>query len=184
MVFRTKIITGRKNPKATVAIAGALSLVLAVCVLRVHGYERYTLSGFRVTVFSLSAILLAGGVLWARGGLTSIMVSVTDLVVSSSDIRIGTAVYPLGQVTQLDFLVEGYDGMQGPDCDLPTEGVLNGTMNYVYFVFHGREVRCRFYLPDEGRMRELGRIYKELYEAGVPFLERGRAFLFEPVVGG
>ena len=132
-------------------------LVLAVFFSLSHGHERYALSAFAV-----SAVLLAGGALWARGDLTNIMVSVTDLEVSLSEIRIGDAVYPLAGVMELEFLVEGYDGMQGPDWDSPTEGILNGTMNYVFFIFDGRKVKCRFYLPDAVCMQQLGMILKKL----------------------
>ena len=170
MVFRTKIITGRKNPKATVAIAGAIFLVLAVFLSLAHGHERYAFCSF-----ALSAVFLVGGAILARGDITNIMVSVTDLVVSSSEIRIGEAVYPLARVMELEFLVEGYDGMQGPDWDSPTEGILNGTMNYVYFVFDGRKVKCRFYLPDAVCMQQLVGVFKELNAAQIPFAERSWA---------
>lgn len=154
-------------------------MVLAVFIALMHGAERYAF-----TAFGVSAVLLIGGAIWAKGDLTNIMVSDSELVVSRCDIRIGAEVYPLMRITALDFLVEGYDGMQGPDWDSPTEGILNGTMNYLYFVFEGRKIKCRFYLPDAAHMQQLGSVYKQLYAAGITFVERswyGRTYLFEPV---
>lgn len=162
-------------------------LAVAIVLLLVYGYERYALSAFGVVAFSLSAVLLIGGIVWTRGDLKNIMVSATDLVVTGTDIWIGATEYPLARVTELDFLVEGYDGMQGPDWDSPTEGVLDGTKNYLCFVFDGREVKCRFYLPNAAAMQQLGGLYKELYAARVPFVERSwksRTFLFEEVGEG
>ena len=182
MSFQAKIITGKKNPKARVAVLGAVLLVVSVFLSLMDGYERYALWGFGV-----SAILLVAGAVWAKGDLSSIKVSPLDVVVTVSEIRIGPEVYPMGQVSEMDFLVEGYDGMQGPDWRSPTEGILNGTMNYLYFTFSGEKISCRFYLPDAVSVQQLGGLFREFYDKGIEFTERnwyGRTLLFQQATEG
>ena len=186
MEFQTKIIEGNKNPKAWVAWAGGILLFLAMILMCVDGYQRY---GF--WMFGLAAVVLLVGAILAKGNVDAIDVSATDLVVSPAEIRVGETVYPLSQVTGLEFQVEGYDGMvdtEGYAPNVPysqTRGLLNGMNNYLNFKIGGEKVEWQFYLPDPQHVQQLGALFKEFYAKRIPFLERSetsdRTFLFEPV---
>jgi len=186
MEFQTKIIEGNKNPKAWVAWAGGILLFLAMILMCVDGYQRY---GF--WMFGLAAVVLLVGAILAKGNVDAIDVSATDLVVSPAEIRVGETVYPLSQVTGLEFQVEGYDGMvdtEGYAPNVPysqTRGLLNGMNNYLNFKIGEEKVEWQFYLPDPQHVQQLGALFKEFYAKRIPFLERSetsdRTFLFEPV---
>jgi hypothetical protein len=186
MEFQTKIIEGNKNPKAWVAWAGGILLFLAMILMCVDGYQRY---GF--WMFGLAAVVLLVGAILAKGNVDAIDVSAIDLVVSPVEIRVGETVYPLSQVTGLEFQVEGYDGMvdtEGYAPNVPysqTRGLLNGMNNYLNFKIGGEKVEWQFYLPDPQHVQQLGALFKEFYAKRIPFLERSetsdRTFLFEPV---
>jgi hypothetical protein len=62
MEFQTKVVLGKKNPKARIAAVGAVLLVVAVFLSLIDGYKVYALWGFGVSV----ALLLLGAVL-AKG---------------------------------------------------------------------------------------------------------------------
>jgi hypothetical protein len=186
MEFQTKIVEGNKNPRAWVAWAGGASLFLAMMLMCIGGYQRV---GFWLFGFGVVALLV--GAFLAKGDVGAIDVSAIDLVISPEDIRIGGTVYPLSQVTQLVFQVEGYDGMIDPEGYgaytkySRRRGFLNGMNNYVNFRIGEEKMEWQFYLPDPQHVQQLGALFKELYAKRIPFLERSvtsdQTFLFEPV---
>ena len=186
MEFQTKIIEGNKNPKAWVAWAGGVLVFLAMILMCVKGYQRY---GF--WMFGLAVAVLLVGAFLAKGDVGVMDVSAVDLVVSPESIRVGETVYPLSQVTGLEFQVEGYDGMVDAEgyapsaTDSRTRGLLNGMNNYLNFKIGEKKVEWQFYLPDPQHVQQLGALFKELYAKRIPFLERSvtsnRTFLFAPV---
>ena len=186
MEFQTKIIEGNKNSKARVAWAGGILLFLAMILMCIERYQRY---GF--WLFGLAVVVLLVGAILAKGNVDAIDVSAIDLVVSPEEIRVGETVYPLSQVTGLEFQVEGYDGMVDTegyarrDSYSRTSGLLNGMNNYLNFKFGGEKVEWQFYLPDPQHVQQLGALFKGFYAKRIPFVERSetsdRTFLFEPV---
>jgi hypothetical protein len=182
MEFQTKIIGKKKNPRARVAIAGVFLLVAAMILALVRGYEHVAMWAFGVAM-----VVFVGGAIYAKGDLTHTGVSATDLVVNVSEIRMGAVAYPIGQIEELSFLVEGYDGMYVPGTgNRQSSGrSYNGMDNYLSFGCAGEKIECRFYLPDARHVQLLGGVFKEFYAQRVPFLERDtagwRTFLFAPV---
>ena len=179
MAFQTRLVVGKKNPKVRIAGAGAVLLVVSVFLTMAPGYNSYALWGFGVSV----ALILVGAVL-AKGDLADIEVSDSDLVINVSEIRTGDSVYPLSQVEELVFDVEGYDGMIGKRFTSPEEGQINGMDNTVRFTFIGEKQDFRFYLSGPAEVQQLGLLFKELYEKRIPFEERRRGhrtFMFEAV---
>ena len=166
-------------------VGGAL-LFLGMVVMCIDGYQQY---GF--WVFGGGVALLIFGAIQAKGNVDVMIVSDIDLVVSSEEIRVGEMVYPLSQVTGLEFQVEGYDGMRDTEGYAPdiafsrTRGLLNGMNNYLNFEIGEEKVEWQFYLPDPQHVQQLGALFKEFYSKHIPFLERSetsdRTFLFEPV---
>ncbi len=121
---------------------------------------------------------------YAKGDLADVEVSAKDLVINDVEIRIGETVYPLGQVQDIDFMVEGYDGMQGRQYRGPSEGLINGMNNYLDFSASGESVRCYFYLAGQEAVQQLGLLFKEFYRKRINFVERNmgsKTYLFEPV---
>jgi hypothetical protein len=182
MEFQSKIIEKKKNPRARVAAVGVVLFMAGMILSVVHGYEQYALWSFGVGM-----VLLIGGAVYARGNLTNIGVSDTDVVVNVSSIRIGDMTWPVDQIAGLEFLVEGYDGMVIPGTRgsrQNREDYYNGMNNYFSFVYNGNKVNCRFYLPDPQHVQELGGVFKDFYAHRVEFVERSggwRTFLFEAV---
>ena len=186
MEFQTKIIEKKKNPRARVAIAGVVLLVAAMILALIRGYEQPAL-----WTFGVAMVVLVGGAVYAKGDLTHIRVSPIDLVVNVSEMRIGEAAYPMGQIEELEFSVEGYDGMWIPgtgNSQHSRESAYNGMDNYISFRYAGEKVGCRFYLPDAVHVQLLGGVFKQFYAQRVPFTERDsdgwRTFLFAPVTDG
>jgi hypothetical protein len=145
-------------------------------------------------LFGLAVVVLIIGALFAKGDVDVIEISVTDIVVNTEDIRVGDQVFPLAQVEDIVFQVEGYDGMidaegyaQGslPGSSTRRVGLLNGMNNYLDFKFGGEKQEWQFYLPDPQHVQQLGALFKEFYAKRIPFVEQNvtsnRTFLFAPV---
>ncbi|HEY4062774.1 MAG TPA: hypothetical protein VGM30_12785 [Puia sp.] len=186
MVFQTKIVEGNKNPNARVAWAGGGLLFLAMILLCIDGYQRY---GF--WLFGLALILLGVGAFLAKGDVGAMNVSDADMIISTEEIRIGNASYPITQLTGIVFQIEGYDGMVDTEGysmrrrSGQTRGLLNGMNNYLNFRIGEEKTEWQFYLPDPQHVQQLGALFKDFYARRIPFLERSvtsdRTFLFEPV---
>ena len=106
MEFQTKIIEKKKNPRARVAFAGIALLVLAIIFTFIKCYEHVTM-----WTFGIGMVVFAVGAIYAKGDLSHTRVSAADLIVNVSELRIGAEAYPIGQVEELEFMVDGYDGM-------------------------------------------------------------------------
>lgn len=188
MEFQTKIVEGNKNPKARIVWAGGGLFFLAMILTCIHGYERYGL-----WLFGVAVVLMIGGALLVKGNFTFIDVSTTDIVIGTTGVRVGDTTYPLSQLTDIEFLVEGYDGMSDSYGYVPitrrnystTRGRVNGMNNYLTFKLGDEKVEWQFYLPDPQHVQQLGALFEELYSKHIPFVERSptsdRTFLFEPV---
>jgi hypothetical protein len=187
MQFQAKIVEGNKNPNARIAWAGGGLLFLGMVLMCTDAYRRY---GF--WLFGIAIVVLIVGALRSKGDVGLIAVSDTDLVVSAEEIRVGDAIYPVGRVSDIQFQVEGYDGMLDPDGyardslrGRRNRGHVNGMNNYLNFRVGDSKQEWQFYLADAHQAQQLGACFKELYSKRVPFVERDgtgyRTFLFEPV---
>lgn len=192
MQFQTKIIVGNKNPNARIAWAGGGLLFLAMVLMCVDPLRRY---GF--WLFGMAVVVLLIGAFRSKGDVDVINVSDTDLVIGLDEIRVGNSIYPMAQVSGIQFQVEGFDGMGDPDGYSfsgyergynsygSRRGRVNGMDNYLDFVFNGEKQEWQFYLADAQQAQQLGALFKDLYARRVPFEERDRTghrtFLFEPV---
>ena len=189
MAFQTKIIEVNKNPKAKVVWAGAGLLFLAMILMCMDKYRNYGL-----WLFGVAVVVLIIGAVFAKGDVDVIELSATDIIINTEEIRVGNTVFPLAQVEDIVFQVEGYDGMidaEGyargslPGSSARRVGLLNGINNYLDFKFSGEKQEWQFYLPDPEHVQQLGALFKELYAKRIPFLERNvtnsRTFLFAPV---
>jgi hypothetical protein len=177
MEFRTKLVLGKKNKKARLSVLGALVLLVGVFMAMADGYERYAL-----WTFVAGVVLLVVGAILAKGDLSDIEVSDSELVISRDGIRIGEEFYTMGLIQNMDFRVEGFDGMRGKSYDSPTEGIINGMDNYLTFEVAGEEISCIFYLPGPAKVQELGLLFRDFYAQKIHFIERNgayRTFLFK-----
>ena len=165
MEFQAKIVEVNKNPKARIAWAGGILVFLSMILMCVNGYQRY---GF--WLFGAGVVILIVGAILARGDVDAIEVSETDIVVNAEEIRVGETVYPLSQVTGIEFQVEGYDGMvdtQGyASSDVRfsrNRALVNGMNNYLDFAIAGKKIEWQFYLADPLQAQQLGELFKEWY---------------------
>lgn len=98
MEFQTKIIEKKKNPRARVAFAGIVLLVMAMILAVIRGNEQAAMCAF-----GIGMVVLVGGAIYAKGDLSHTGISATDLVVNVAELRIGTVAYPIAQVDKLEF---------------------------------------------------------------------------------
>lgn len=186
MEFQTKIIEGNKNPKAKAVWVGGGLVFVAMVLMCVDKYRQYGL-----WLFGVAVVVLLVGAFLAKGDVDLIDVSATDIVVNAAEVRVGEAVYPLAQMTDIVFQIEGYAGMLDPEGYVSRSqysrynGLLNGMNNYLNFTFEGEKQEWQFYLPDPEHVQQLGALFKEFYGKHIEFVERSatsnRTFLFAPV---
>ena len=111
----------------------------------------------------------------------------TDLLVDENGIGIGTEWFALNQITELAFLIEGYDGqptLMRTRVGLRRGRPSSGAKNKIHFVEGGKRHLYQFYLPDRLTMQQLGQVFRIYYERGVSFGECNRGgptFLFQQV---
>ena len=181
MSFQTKIVESSKNPNAKIAWAGGGLIALAMILMSQGDYLE-----IGVLLFGIGVILLVIGAVAAKGDVAALQVSDTDISISADGIRVGDDVYSLKLVSDLEFHVEGYNGMANPySYNRSSQRCVDGMNNRVCFHLLNEEVEWRFYLADPQQVQQLGALFKDLYAKGIPFLEAGpggdRTFLFEPV---
>ena len=177
MEFRTRLVIGKKNKRAGLAWAGLLIAVLSLGMIFFP-----ILSGLVPWAFSAGIIVLIVGAVRARGDIASYGVSQKELVVTVNNIVISGQEYPIGQIRQIDFNVEGYAGMP----DRSSGYSFHGMGNELRFVWEGRTVACGFYLNSEKHTLQLGDVFREFYQGHIPFIERSgntRTFLFRNLSG-
>jgi len=119
-----------------------------------------------------------------RGDMLHHDVSDTDLVMSSERIVVGDQVYPISEMQNLDFWVEGYYGMTGPSFRPTRRNRLDGMENKLHFKVNGERHLYQFLLEDLLSMQQLGQVFRQLYENQTAFAERnrgGQTFLFQQV---
>lgn len=191
MEFQAKIFVKVSNPGARMAdlggivFIGSILLLAGLALFKVSDrYENYCygLIGFGI----LCAI--AGRII-AKGNMFKIGLSDTELVVGENGLRVGEEYYLHDQLTDLDFWIEGYDGMP-----IVTYGrfftvsrgrrKLSGADNKVHFRVEGKKHLYQFYLPDRGSWSQLGQVFRTYYERRIPFRECNRGgptFLYQQV---
>jgi hypothetical protein len=188
--FETKVFVPVKNPGARMAdIGGAIffsSLVFLAAAKALKIPDAYRVCALCLWVLSIPTIFIGRRI--AKGNLFEIGLSDTDLVLAEEGIRIGDEYYPHDQVTDLDFWIEGYDGMIGPQFkgyrSFRNQGRMSGADNKIHFRAGGKKHLFQFYLRDDVAMRRLGEVFRVYYMRGIPLRECNRGgptFLFRQV---
>jgi hypothetical protein len=163
---------------------------MLICLLVAAILEKFGIPGAEyVSVGAVAGLLLAliGRVL-RKGKSSGATVVDVDVIITSEKIRIGDQTFMVAEVEYLDFLVNSYDGMEGPYIRRGfwvRRMVLRGGDNKIYFTADGKKHSYGFYLEDRMAMQRLGFLFRELYAKRVRFRERnrgGRTFLFERVM--
>jgi hypothetical protein len=189
MQFQARIFVPVRNPGARIAelggplFFGSLLVGAAVQTLKAPGsYQFYSLG-----LLGLSILCMIVGRIIAKGNLFTVGLSDTDLVVEEDGLRIGDTFYPLDQITDLDFMIEGYDGaptFRRGFISARSGARLSGANNKIRFRAGGKKYIYQFYLPDQLAMQQLGQVFRIFYEQGVSFREGnsgGPTFLFRQV---
>jgi hypothetical protein len=188
MEFQSRIFVRVSNPGARTADVGGVLIIVAMLLgvvlklLKVpDSYEYYCLY-----VLGFGILCMIAGRIIAKGNMFTIGLSDTELVVAENGIRVGEEFYPHDQLSDLDFWVEGYDGM---GLIVRGRGYLrrskyHGTGNKIHFRVGGKKHLYQFYLPDLNSMNNLGQVFRKYYEHRIPFRECNRGgptFLFQQV---
>jgi hypothetical protein len=192
MQFETKVFVRVKNTGARVADSGGVLFFATLLLVAVFGGLKYRITPqvgiVLVFLWIGSIVLVFVGRRMAKGNLFEIGLSDTVLVLLDDSIHVGNEVYSFDQVTDLDFWIEGYDGMIGPQFkgyrSFRNQGRLSGADNKIHFRADGRRHLYQFYLRNDVDMQQLGRIFRSYYSKGVPFRECNRGgptFLFQQV---
>jgi len=175
--FRTKTVVSRKNKKAYVAYLGLLIALSSLICVFIPGFQDYI-----PWVFGTGVVVVVIGAFIAKGDITDYGLSEEDLVVNTNGISVGGQYYPMNQVRDLDFNVEGFAGMHVDDNAMPVGASSDGMTNQLLFKVDGRKITVGFYLESGMHARQLGAVFEELYERHIPFIERNksnRTYLFQ-----
>jgi hypothetical protein len=185
MEFQTKLVNPRKNKGARLSEAGGALMFCTLISMRM--LHRIPVSAF----LALAVLGLGGGLAllhigrrMTRGDMLHHDVSDTDLVVSSERIVVGDQVYPISEMQNLDFWVEGYYGMTGPSFRPTRRNRLDGMENKLHFKVNGERHLYQFLLEDLLSMQQLGQVFRQLYANQTAFAERnrgGQTFLFQQI---
>src|SRR6185312_196655 len=176
MQFHTRIFVRVRNPGAQIAKIGGYLLTTSFMVFVIlelsNAWDSY--AGYLLYPFAAGVIASIAGRLIAKGNLYQIGLSDTQLVVDAAGIQIGAQTFPMDHITNLDFLVEGYDGM--PTIRRGWVGArrrrpISGANNKIHFRAGGTRYLHQFYLPDRFAMQQLSQVFRTFYEGGIPFRE-------------
>jgi hypothetical protein len=189
MQFQARIFVKVRNPGARIAeLGGPLffgSLLVGAAVRTLKAPDSYQF--YSLGLFGLSILCMIVGRIIARGNLFTIGLSDSELIVAEDGVRIGNEFYPMDQLTDLDFMIEGFDGAPTFRRGLifaRRRARLSGANNKIHFRSGGKRYIYQFYLPDQLSMQQLGQVFRIFYEQGVSFGEGNRGgptFLFHQV---
>jgi len=185
MEFQTKLVNPRKNTGAHLMGSGGVLIFCTIISLRMLN----RLNGNAYVILALLGLgggiaLLLIGRRSTRGDMLHHDVSDTDMVMSSERIVVGDQVYPISEMQNLDFWVEGYYGMTGPSFRPTRRNKLDGMENKLHFKVNGERHLYQFLLEDLLSMQQLGQVFRQLYANQTAFAERnrgGQTFLFHQV---
>ncbi|MDO6433222.1 hypothetical protein Q4E93_21610 [Flavitalea sp. BT771] len=172
MEFRTKMVIMVTKKKATLAYVGLGIAVISLFLLLIPSMRVFVTPAF---VIGVVTVLI--GAYIAKGDIAAFGLSDGDLVLTEQAIRLGEEYYSLREVKQLDFDINGYAGMKDPASAYE----LDGMSNRVSFKCKGQTIERMFYLNSKEHVRQLGEVFKLLYEKHIPFVERTgrtRTYLF------
>jgi len=183
MQFWAKLVERQNDLRLRVSQAGGI--LMLVCFLIAVVLEKMGESNDLAWVGVVAGLCLALiGWILRRFKVARPLVTDTDLVISTKEIKIGERSFSVDEVEYLDFLVNSYRGMPGPRLRL-RRMILEGTDNKLLFMTDGKQHSYSFYLEDRMAMQRLELLFRDFYRERVRFRERnrgGRTFLFEQVM--
>ena len=183
MQFWAKLVKNQHDIRLRLSEAGGILMLLSLGLMGV--LHRMSNSGELALVGIVAGLclVLMGRILRGSKRVQPVATD-TDIVISTQEIRVGDQVFATDKVEYLDFLVNSYEGMQGPRIRW-RRMILQGTDNKLHFTADGKKHSYGFYLEDNIAMRRLELLFREFYREGIRFRERnrgGRTFLFEQVI--
>jgi hypothetical protein len=190
MEFQSRIFVRVSNPGARIADLGGILVMGSAVLLGVLKLFKVSDSygNYSIYLLILGILFMIVGRIIAKGNMFTIGLSDTELVVAEDGVRVGEEFYSHDQLTDLDFWIEGYDGMT--TLKLGRFGVsrsgrkLSGADNKIHFSADGKKHLYQFYLRDQGSMSQLGQVFRKYYQRRIPFRECNRGgptFLFQQV---
>jgi hypothetical protein len=183
MQFWTKLVKSQHALRLRLSEVGGTVMFVSFCLIGVLDRMGKSVELALIGIVAGLCLVLMGRILRGSKRVRPLATD-TDIVISTREIRIGDQVYATDKVEYLDFLVNSYEGMQGPMIRW-RRMKLQGTDNKLQFTTDGKKHSYGFYLEDNVAMRRLGLLFREFYREGIRFRERnrgGRTFMFEQVV--
>jgi len=177
MEFRTKLVVKRRNRKAYIAYGGLAVTAIAVVMALIPAMQDYYAYAFGGGL----AIVVIGAVI-ARGDVTNYGLSEEELAVSENRIEISGRLYPLNQVSKMNFNVEAFAGRYMNDGAMISGTSSDGMTNELSFEFGGKTIDCVFFLSNKEHVLQLGAVFDQFYQRRIPFIERNkstRTYLFQ-----
>ena len=177
MEFRTKLVIKRKNKRAYIAYAGLAITAIAVVMALIPAMQDYY-----AYVFGGGLAVVVIGAVIARGDVTNYGLSEEELAVSENRIEIRGQLYPLNQVSKMEFNVEAFAGRYMNDGAMISGTTSDGMTNELTFTFGGKTIECVFFLSSKEHVLQLGAVFDQFYQRHIPFIERNkstRTYLFQ-----
>jgi hypothetical protein len=183
MQYWTKLVKHQNDLRLRLSEVGGLVMIVSLGMMAVLEKTGRSEELAEVGLVAGLCLALVG---WILRGFKTVrpLVTDTDIVISTGEIRIGDQTFAVDKVEYLDFLVNSYKGMQGPRMRW-RRIILSGTDNKLFFTADGKKHSYGFYLEDSVAMRRLELLFREFYQKGIRFRERnrgGRTFLFSQVM--
>lgn len=172
MEFRTRRVITTPKKKAWLAYTGLLVALSSLLFVYLPVPRSYI-----TVIFVTGVILILIGAFIAKGNISLVALSEDDLVVTPEKLSLEGQEYPMKEIKQLSFNVNGYAGMQDPYSAYK----LDGMANELQFQWKGQGQTVRFYLNSKEHVRILGELFKIFYEQHIPFIEMTgttRTYLF------
>jgi hypothetical protein len=183
MQFWTKLVQRQHKIRLRLSEMGGILMFVCFLLMSVLARKRMSVELALIGFLAGLCLVLMGRILRGSKKVRAVATE-TDIVISTQEIRIGDQVFATDKVEYLDFLVNSYEGMQGPRIRW-RQMVQHGTDNQLHFTADGKKHSYGFYLEDNVAMRRLALLFREFYREGIRFRERnrgGRTFLFEQVI--
>ncbi len=190
MQFYAKTFVSVSNPGARMYETGGVLFLSSFAVMGLMKIMKVPIAYglYSLILTGAGIILLIVGRIVSKGNMFAIGLSDNDLVISEDGIQTAGNSFPVNEISDLHFWIEGYDGMVGPTFkayrNFRNQARLSGADNKIHFRVDGKKHLYQFYLPNQESMNLLGQLFRSFYEQGVSFHEcnrGGTTFLFQQV---
>jgi|GEM_PF-6084200 len=170
MSFSAYTIVENKSNGMKVSTAGLVMFVILITAIMLFG-----MGNFVPVVIVIALVVFVIGLAMSWRNLSAYTITEEILSVTIEQIGIGSIIYPMSELKELNFYYHSYNGQShygyypGPDVKIEY-----GIDNYISFVYNDKKVYCCFHLADENHAMQLLAMFHEMRESGVAFTAHDR----------